>query len=223
MPRPYHWLATATAGHDIEPLLAMPNLTLRTLHLALGAALIVLPGHSPLPAHADEPVPSTAPAPAPTTFLGGVFKGRLDYAGQRMPIELNTDADASRVNVIPGWRMPASRCAPRGWRGVNETTGFFNEIKLRVQADGRFVGDGHVNERPLESDGTIALWARWHVRGRFTSPTRARGTLRIAGGLRARENRRKAPPGKILLRCPAITVKWQATRTGAGSDGAARG
>ncbi len=152
------------------------------------AALIVLPAGASAAAGPD-------PRPA-ADHLGGI-----SYSTP-MPLTLHVSDDGTRLQARPGYFREPGRCSGgRGWRGAIETDALSDTAWMPIRKGG-FDGRGRAQE-PFSSSSPYRFRATWTLRGRFTSPTTASGTIRIGGDLRAR--------GGTVLRCAPITVPWRTT------------
>ncbi|WP_445151171.1 hypothetical protein [Baekduia sp. Peel2402] len=157
-----------------------------------------------------------ASALAATVAPNSTYAGRATYADGKTDFRLRTSLTGRRVIVVPGYYRLAQHCSKK-WRGTVSFSELQNRHWITVAEGGRFTGTGRGSWQPLSTDPATYV-ARWTVKGRFTSATTARGTIRIT----VRTTR--GPGGPTTLSCPTETAKWSTTDVSPlGPGGSGRG
>lgn len=145
---------------------------------------------------------STAAAePLRTPQPDRLYLGRMAYETWQ-PIVLKTSPDGRRLKAAPGYFNHLSRCGARGGNFFDTT--IYSKQWLAVRANKTFSGAGRGRTWLDTEQGWRGVYS-WTITGRFTSPRRAAGRITITGAIH--------DDGRLWLRCPARTIRWETKRT----------
>lgn len=129
-------------------------------------------------------------------YADWVYRGRTNFARRPQPgFRGQTSKDGKKVQVAPGYYQRANRCDSRA-RGSFDVPFIPGAKKFKLRSNKSFAGTG----RGADSEKTVRF--TWKVKGRFTSLTRAKGSITITA--------KAYSGGRGYLTCKARTVSWHA-------------